>query len=165
VQCRGLETLCLGNHDTDDASVNEITGTFPNLREVVLKCVDDEKMGLPSLLTLSNLPGLRHFHLKNMKDGLWLSKECIKTLAPALQCIETFSAEIRENKQEEYSRLFRRLCPSAHLTDVNLDVPFRVSHPTRRHAIMCDPHLPLMRNWLANEPREMQYPFEAYLFD
>ena len=118
-------------------------------------------MGLPSLLALASLPELRHLDLRNMKERLWLSKECIKTLAPALQRIETFSAEIRENKREEYTRLFRRLCPSARLTNVELVVPFRVSHPHLRHAMMLDGSDPLMRNWLADEPRQMQYPYEV----
>ena len=159
VVCCGLETLCLGNQQTDDASVTAIMTLFPDLQVVAITCMNHREhvLGFSSLLALAGLPQLRHLDLRRMDRALCLSKSCIQALAPALGRIESFSAEIRENERDAYESLFRRLCPSPHLTDLWLNVPLWVRFPGG--CLSLDSDTPLMPNWLADEPTEMQYPY------
>ena len=146
VVCKDLQTLCLVNLNTDDASLAAIVTLFPNLQEVGIRVLRYIRR-FHSLLSLASLPQLRRLTLQKMGD-LCLSKPNIQTLASVMTRIESFHAEIRHHT---YKDLFRRLCPSPHLADLQLSVPKDVKRFDSS---------PMMRNWLPNEPDNMTYPYD-----
>lgn len=150
VVCRGLEALCLRKFHRGDASLASIVTLFPNLQEVAFDDLHgdlDRMFSFPSILALARMPQLRRLDL----GGLCLSPSNIEALAPALGRIESFRARIH---RKSYKTLFRRLCPSPHLGNLDLCLPTYLRIPNEE---------PLTRNWLANEPWEMQNPYYHHL--